>query len=391
MDLLNKEDLKNLLEITDDYCVSLYMPTHKTGRKQQQDPIRFGNLIAKAQDRLLEYGLRKPQVQDLMRPAEILFSDQDFWQHQSDGLAIFLSSGFSQHCRLPSRFDELMMIAKNFHIKPLIPLLNKNGKFYLLAISMNKVRLFQGTRDTINEIELPNVPKNMQEALYTDDPEKHLDFHTGTNNSNASGNRPAVFHGQGVQSDEQGKKDLLRYFQIVDTELGNSLNDQSIPMIVACVDYLLPIYRQANNYPHLLNNGLPGNPDEFSEKELHKRAWEMLEPLFGKEQQNAIDQFTQLHGQQSKLVSDDLKTVVKATGFGMVDKLFLHSGVHHWGRFDISKNQVMLKDEPDLENGDLMNYAASQTILNSGQVFVLQMDESPLKTDIAAILRYENS
>jgi len=391
MDLLKKEDLNKLLNITDDYCISIYMPTHKTGREQQQDPIRLGNLIAKAQEQLLGYGLRRPEVQELMRPAEFLFSDREFWQHQSDGLAIFLSSGFSQHYRLPSMFDELMVIAKNFHIKPLIPLLHNNGQFYILAVSMNKVRLFLGTRNTINEIELPNVPKNMQEALYMDDPEKHLDFHTGTKNPVSSGNRPAVFHGQGVQSDEEDKKNILRYFQIVDSELNKWLEDKSIPMVVACVDYLLPIYREANNYPRLLDEGLPGNPDETDANELHERTWELIKPILNREQQDAIAQFKQLHGKQSELVSDDLKKVVKAAGFGMVDTFFLHSGAQHWGRFDMSQNQVQLQEKPDLENGDLLNYAASQTLLNSGQVFVLQTDESPLETDLAAILRYENN
>ena len=390
MDLFKKKDMKKLLDTTDDYCISFYMPTHKTGREQQQDPIRLGNLIARAQDQLLEYGLRKPEVQKLMRPAEVLFSDREFWQHQSDGLAMFLSSGFLQYYRLPSRFDELMVISKSFHIRPLIPLLNNNGQFYILAISMNKVRLFLGTRNTINEIELPNVPKDMQDALYMDDLEKHLGFHTGTKNPISSGNRPAVFHGQGAQSDEGDKRNILRYFQIVDNELNKLLEDKSIPMLAACVEYLLPIYQEANHYPRLLNDGLLGNPDKIGEKELHQRAWKMIEPIFGREQKSAINQFEKLSGKQSGRVSGDLKKVVRAAGFGMVDTLFLRSGVRHWGHFDMSRNQVALKQEPDLEHGDLLNYAASQTLLHSGQVFVLQTDESPLKTDLAAILRYKN-
>ena len=252
MDILRQKDLQQLIETSGECCVSLYMPTHRTGREQQQDPIRFKNLVVRAQERLLGYGLRRPEVQALMRPAESLLKNGDFWQHQSDGLAIFLSSDFSQTYRLPSRFKELLAIANNFHIKPLLPLFSTNGQFYILAVSLNEIRLFLATRDTVSEMQLPNVPTSMQEALFMDDPEKHLDFHTGTKNPSTPGSRPAVFHGQGVQSDEEDKKNILRYFQYVDKGLSALFDDTTIPMVLAGVDYLLPIYHEANTYNGLL-------------------------------------------------------------------------------------------------------------------------------------------
>ncbi|HSM71035.1 MAG TPA: hypothetical protein VK851_05795, partial [Anaerolineales bacterium] len=185
MDILKENDLRQLIEISGEYCVSFYLPTHRTGREQQQDPIRLKNLISEAQERLLEYGVRRPDVRELLQPAEDLLDDDEFWQHQSDGLAVFLSAEFTRIYRLPSKFEELVVIAKNFHIKPLLPLLDENGQFYILALSLNKIRLFLCTKYTINEMELPDVPTSMQEALFMDDPEKHLDFHTGTGSSGA--------------------------------------------------------------------------------------------------------------------------------------------------------------------------------------------------------------
>ncbi len=146
MDILRQKDLQQLIETSGEWCISLYMPTHRVGRAQQQDPIRFKNLVAGAQERLLGYGLRRPEVQALMHPAESLLIDGDFWQHQSDGLAVFLSPGYSQIYRLPSSFDELMSIGNNFHIKPLLPLLSQDGQFYILALSMNKIRLYLGNQ-----------------------------------------------------------------------------------------------------------------------------------------------------------------------------------------------------------------------------------------------------
>lgn len=388
MDILRQRDLQQLIETNGECCVSLYMPTHRAGREQQQDPIRFKNLIVRAQERLLGYGLRRPEVQGLMRPAESLVENGDFWQHQSDGLAIFLSSNFSQTYRLPSRFDELLAIANNFHIKPLLPLFSTNGQFYILALSLDKIRLFLATRDTVNKMQLSNVPTSMQEALFMDIPEKHLDYHTGTKNSSPHGNRPAAFHGQGVQSDEEDKKNILRYFQYVDKGIRTELDGIPIPMLLAGVEYLLPIYHEANTYNSLLDKGLEGNPDGLSAKILHQRAWELVEPIFRTNQRGAMRQFERLNGKQSGLASDDLKTVVKAAKYGRVDTLFVPLGIQQWGRFEPDNNQVLLEEEPSLENEDLLDFAATQTILNSGQVYALQPEELPGKGELAAILRY---
>jgi peptide subunit release factor 1 (eRF1) len=137
-----------------------------------------------------------------------------------------------------------------------------------------------------------------------------------------------------------------------------------------------------------LDEGLEGNPEGLSAKELHQRAWEMVEPIFRANQREAMKRFERLHGKQSSMASDDLVTVVKAAKYGRVDTLFVPLGIQQWGRFDVDNNQVLLEEEPSLENEDLLDFVASQTILNSGQVYALQPEELPGKGDLAAILRY---
>jgi hypothetical protein len=387
MDILKQRDLQALIEISEKWCLSIYIPTHRVGREQQQDPIRFKNLVTRAREKLLEYGLSRSEVQELMRPAENLLADGDFWQHQSDGLAVFLSPELSQVFRLPYVFDELISIGANFHIKPLLPLLSQNGQFYILALSMNEIRLFLGARDTINKVELGEIPTTMQDALAMDDPEKHVDFHTGAGSSGREGKRQAVFHGHGSkQSDE--KTNILRYFQHIDQGLNDLLEEKDIPMVLAGVDYLLPIYHKANTYQALLEKSLEGNPEELSEKKLHKLAWNLVEPIFKEEQKRMLEQFKQMHGQQNDRVSNDLKTVVKAANFGQVETLFVPLGVQRWGRYDSQQNKVILEKKPTLENEDLLDFAAMHTLFNSGKVYAIQPDKLPGDGELAAILRY---
>jgi len=219
-------------------------------------------------------------------------------------------------------------------------------------------------------------------------PEKHLNYHTGTKNPSSSGSRPAVFHGQGAQSEEEDKTNILRYFQYVDGGLNELIEDKSIPMVLAGVDYLLPIYHEANNYPHLLKSGLKGNPEELNPEELLQRAWTVVKPIFDETQKNALKQFEELYGKQSGLVSDNLETVIKAASFGRVDTLFSPLGIQRWGHFEPKTGQVLLEEKPTIKNEDLLNFAITQTLLNSGQVFMMQPDEIPGNGELAAILRY---
>ncbi len=391
MDILKHEDIKKLIETTDKWCVSFYMPTHKTGREQQQDPIRLKNLVTQAEEKLMEYGMRLPEAKDLLRHAENLLSDADFWQHQSHGLAIFLSADTAKIYRLPARFETLMVIARHFHIKPLLPLLSRNGQFYILALGLNQLRLLLATRDSVTEVDLKDVPVNIQEALAWDDPESFTGFHTSQHNSNVPGSSAAIFHGQGIQSGEEQKTNVLRYFHAVDKKLTNLLAGDTKPMLAAGLDYLIPIYHEANTYPYLLEEGLKGNTEGVDEQELQQRAWEQVRPIFEKEQKDHRQKFHELAGNQPELVTTDLATTVKAAHYGQVDTLFVPLHIQVWGRFDPESNQVFFDDEQTRENKDLLDDAAMQTLLNSGKVYAILPEEIPGQGDLAAILRYGKS
>ncbi len=385
MDILNRSDIHELIEVTGEWCISLYMPAHPIGWEQQQNTIRLRNLLTRARKDLSEYGLRRPDIEGLLRPAEELLLDRDFWQHQSDGLAIFMSNNFSRTYRLPAKFEELLVITSNFHIKPLLPLLSSDGKFYILAINLNGIKLFLGTKDTISEVELTGTHTNVEEALWMDEPERHLDMHTASN-STGRGGGSAIFHGQSIRDED--KTNILRFFHYIDQELSALLNDKSTLMIPAGVDYLLPLYREANTYDNLLQEALIGAPEKLPIKELHKRAWQIIEPIFRERQQQAIQQFEELNGQQSDLVTSDLNKAVKAAKFGQVGTLFVPLGIQKWGWYDPENNKVVQDREPTPENEDLFDFAAIHTILNSGQVYAVQREELPGDGDLAAILRY---
>ncbi len=104
-------------------------------------------------------------MQKMLAPAILLLQDAYFWQHQSDGLAIFLSSNKIRRYRLPLNFEELMVVDDHLYIKPLLPLFTGDGQFYILALSQNKVRLLNGTRDSVSEVDIGQVGGSLAEAI----------------------------------------------------------------------------------------------------------------------------------------------------------------------------------------------------------------------------------
>ena len=385
MDILNPAALKSLIGQGGKWCVSLYMPTHRVGRDQQQNPIRLKNLLAEAETKLLAHGLRRPEVQKMMRPAEELLWNKQFWQHQGDGLAIFLTNDFNKIYRLPAEFEEFIVITNSFHIKPLLPLLSRGEKFYVLAVSQKSVRLFEGNADILTEIEL-NFPTSMEEVLWMDDPERFLNLHSGSISTGHARGEGGIFHGHNVGDDE--KKNILRFFQSINQGLNDLLQERTIPMVLAGVDYLLPIYREASSYNNLLEDEILGNAERENVKELHAEAWKIVKPIFEESQKKAYEKFEQLKGQGSDLATSDLKTTVKAAKYGQVETLFVPLGLQKWGRYDADNNKVILEHEPGPGKEDLFDLAATETILNSGQVFAVPLEQLPGGGEIATILRY---
>ena len=388
MSLIARDELKVLAEVRHNQCVSIYMPTHRAGHDVQQDPIRLKNLLGQVEAQLQTMGLQPPGIAGLLAPVTNLLADLLFWQHQRDGLAIFLSPDTIHAFRLPYRFQALALVAERFHLKPLLPLLDVAGQFYVLTLSQEEIRLFEGTTYSLSEIELRNVPAGLTEFLKDGDRERHLQFHTSTRNPGGrGGNRPAVFHGHGV-IESNARDDILRYFRRVDAGLQNVLREETAPLVLAAVDPLPSIYHAANTYPHLLAEGVASHPEALSVEALHAQAWAILEPYFLTVQREARDLYNHYAGTGDARASDDIAKIVVTAYYERIANLFVASGIQQWGTFDPQSQAVTLHNERQSGDQDLLDLAAVHTFLNRGEVYVVSPEAMPSGEPVAAIFRY---
>jgi hypothetical protein len=83
-------------------CLSLYQPTHRHHPDNQQDPIRFRNLV-KALEESLRQKYSTRDVRPLLEPLQNLADDHSFWNHTLDGLALLTAPGVFRVYRLQRR------------------------------------------------------------------------------------------------------------------------------------------------------------------------------------------------------------------------------------------------------------------------------------------------
>jgi hypothetical protein len=383
MNTLSRDELKMLVAEQGGLCISIFMPAHGAGPETQQAPIRFRNLLRDAEERLAAEGLRLPDAKKLLTPAQELLADGFFWRHLSDGLAMFLSPNTFRHYRLPLTFQERLVIAPRFYVKPLLPLLCDDGRFYILALSQHAIRLLQGTHFSVSEVSLEHVPANLAEALREEAPEKELQFRSGV--PVGAGKWGAIFYGGGDVSREM-KDGLLRYCHQIDQGLHELIKERPVPLVLAGVDYLLHIYREVSRYPYLLEAEISGNPDRLNPEDLHARAWAIVQPHFQTQQARAAARFRQLAG--SKRASTHIRMVIPEAHRGRVETLFVAAGSELWGTFDPQTSRVAVHPTREAGDEDLVNLAATQTLLAGGTVYCVAPDRMPADAPLAAVFRY---
>src|SRR5690606_31856786 len=102
------------------------------------------------------------------------------------------------------------------------------------------------------------------------------------------------------------------------------------PLVLAAVDYYLPLFKQASDHPAIADQAVAGNPDALSAAELHEAAWPVVAPIFDAGRHDAAARLHAAGG--TGTTAADLDDVVLAAHDGQVDILFADPTRPVWGR-----------------------------------------------------------
>lgn len=375
MNTITAKELKSLLSLPGQPCLSFYQPTEPGGA--EKDPIMFKNLVADAEDRLLARKMDEDAVKKLLRPARQLLTDHDFWKNGSEGLAVFLTPNEMRWYRMRQPFGPRVMVGARFFVKPLLAQLEPHDRFFVLSLNQKRIRLWEGDANALREIELKAMPTSLAEALRFHDRDEPLEYHT----IKVGGHWSAMFHGQGVGIDTV-KDDLLLYFQKIDRGLHEYLPDKA-PLILAGVEYLWPIYRKANRHSRLLEHGIAGNTEQWSARQLHEKALALIREGFETPVHNVRNQYAALAGTGRTCKEPD--ETVRAACHGRLETLLVALDREAWGRWNADSDEVVVHAQPLNGDEDLLNLAAINASAHGAKVFVVPAREMPGANTIAGI------
>lgn len=364
-------------------CLSLYQPTHRRHPENQQDPIRFRNLVKELEASL---GQRHPAAaaKQLLAPFHALAADRDFWDHTLDGLAVLGGLGIFRMLRLPQAVSELAVVADSFHTKPLRRFLQSVDRYQVLALSLDRIRLLEGNRHALDEVDLvPEVPRTIGEALGEELTEPH---ETVASYGGVGGGSAPMHHGHGGRKDE-ADTDADRFFRAIDhAVLEHYSRPSGLPLILAALPEHHHLFHHVSQNPLLVPDGIGVNPDSQTAEELRFLAWQAIEPQYLARLAALSEEFAQARAKNAG--SDDLAQVAQAATAGRVATLLLEADRQAGGRIDGATGRVEFAELSNADVDDLFDDLGELVTKTGGRVLVVPADRMPTQTGLAATYRY---
>lgn len=380
---LTIESLAELEGMHQPPCLSLYQPTHRHRPDNKQDPIRFRNLV-KELEKSLRQKYPEVEAQAFLEPFEKLANDSAFWNHTLEGLAVLSGSGLFHVFRLQRTVSELAIVANSFHTKPLRRFLQSVDRYQILGLSLRGIQLFEGNRDTLDELDLePGVPRTISEALGDELTDPHQ---TVASYGGVGGASMPMHHGHGGKKDE-ADIDAERFFRAVDRALlEHHSRPSGLPLILAALPEHHHLFHKVSLNPFLLETGLNFNPDTVSIDELRDRAWHVVEPHYFSRVAALVGEFEQ--AKSNGLGSDDMASVAKAAADGQVAILLIEIDRQVAGRLDPTTGIIEDADLDHPEVDDLLDDLGDLVRKMGGRVMVISAEQMPGQTGLAATYRF---
>lgn len=341
--------------------VSLFLPTHRTGRETLAARTQLANLLRLAEGALADAG---HEAAPLLAPAWALTEQWEFWQNQADGLAVFVAPGVFRTFRLPLALPDEVAVGEHPRLRPLADFLSDAGSFYVLALSENAVRLLEGTRASIGELDLGDLVTAADDLPSDRDHQAHLQH-----SSQSRGGTRVGFHGHGADGSVDEASDERFFRQVaagVDRVIGRTV---AHPLVLATVEGNQSTYRRVSDHRGLLDDFLPGSPDRLTAEQLHERAWPLVEAAT----QASVAALDERYGAMAGtgLAGADIAEVAAAAAEGRVDTLLLAPA-------SAPDGQANLIDDP-------VDAAIVATLRTGGEIAVVDDADAPA---VRAIYRY---
>jgi hypothetical protein len=376
--------LRDLLGDVRPPCISLYQPTQRSFPGKQANPIRYKNLLRQVQASITEkYEAR--EVQAIVGKLEDLGRDEEFWLRRTEGLAILASVNRFEVFELQRSVPELVIVADSFHVKPLLRIVQSADRYHVLALSRKEVKLYEGNRDALDQVELTGVPSTITAALGEELTEPYQGFHS-VGPYHAARSNTGIHHERGQKKDEVDL-DMQRFFRIVDRGiLEHYSRPTGLPLILAGLPQNVSGFRAVTHNPHILAAAIELDPVSLSPEQLRAHAWQNIEPIYLQRLAELTDSY---HLNRSRgLGAEDPAAIAEAAAMGRVGTLLIDAERLVPGKIDATTGKIERRPFEDPEADDVLDDLAEIVVRMKGEAIVVPTHRMPSTTGVAAIYRF---
>jgi hypothetical protein len=385
---LEPRDTEFLVSSGTEPRLSLYLPFNKSWREPLEDKILLRELRRDALSAMERQGSHTTEAESLLEPIEGLLADPDAGRFLGQGLALFTDGKRSLILLLPQRPQASVEVDIRFRLDGILPQIQRRDRYALLSLSQHQIRLWDCDGVAMREISLEGLETDIRRTRHFQEAEYQALFH-----SNSSGHHGSFGHGQdsahfatGPGDGKRIKQEIELFFRQIDHGIQERLPAAGVPLILAGVGFLLPIYRRVNTYKGLIEKELPGHPGVLGTSDnLHARANALLAAREYEERNLALGFYL---GNLARARSCAGYTdVVPCAVRGQLTHLFLPLDKTQWGTFDPATGRTQLQDRFSQGSVDLSNLACAHALLGRVKVYAMPEKELPNGAGIAALYR----
>ncbi|MDF1812594.1 MAG: hypothetical protein P1V20_10275 [Verrucomicrobiales bacterium] len=345
---------------------SIYCSVGRTREEAEQGRIRMRTQIQDILETASVSETVEKSLRDVLKLTRADESNQDFWNHQQDGLAVFVDSDSCRKISMSCDIDPTWSKSRYWHLAPLLQCAANAGAYWLLHLSQKSVNLYHGSHFGFSQISVPGLPKSFDESK--------------AGLRNITGDDPTT------EPLPPNRNDLSRFFEEVNDSVVKVLSGSDLPLVIAGVDHYLPLYETVNTYRNLFSESIKGTPEFLDNEEMNEMALSLLEDEFNRSQDEQFERIADL-AESGKSVSG-LKDVLCMAAQGRVKNLIAPCNETLWGTYNMENSEITELPAADIESRDLFQLAAEETLLHGGRIYFAPLKDMPNEAGICAELRY---
>lgn len=355
-------------------CISIILPTHRLSPERRVDNLELKRSINAAKQ-LLQYKYSVSNIQSLLDAMDEMYQNVDF-NHNSDGLGIYISPTVNLAVQFPFPVEEKVMVGDSFEIRDLLYKANYSVPYLAIMLARKEIRLYNGIWDELTEVVNENFPKAYEEEYLYNPPSRGTPFTGHTT----------------VRNFEKEKSSLeeIRYkeFYHKADELLNQYVTPGLPIILLGVEKDIAWYEKVSAHSKNIISKIEGNYEYSNEKQLADTSWPAMFEYLQNERNLLIKKMQEKIGEQ--LVISGIQQVWQATKDGKAFKLLVEKDFRKSGFITDGGYQLHVRPTEKAYKivADAVDDVMEMVLEMGGQVFLT--DNGLLKDyeHIALITRY---